>query len=131
MRSLFDTDENIGEPIILPGELDSEPDEPVKTTDKPADKKPVQSVQTPTEHASQPPTTGTDIKPGDEVNMMKGLPGTHAGHEDETFVVATVTPFDACKSGFNIIAELKSNRQIRTVGMDGRGLDANWFKKIV
>lgn len=129
-RSLFEPEpEPIGEPVVLPGELPEL--EVVKEPPIIQKTKPIPFAQSPNDVPEAPRRLGTDLKPGDEVNLLPGPFPLYAPYENEPFVVVSVTPFQHCESRFNIIAELKSNPEIRTVGSTATGIDANWFKKIV
>jgi hypothetical protein len=73
---------------------------------------------------------GSVIFEDDEVNMNPGLQGPHSGHESKPFVIEKMTPWETCESGMLIIAALKENKDIKTIGFSGNGIDANWFKKL-
>lgn len=71
--------------------------------------------------------TGETLSLKDEVHCT--YPGRD--YEGKVYVIYEMNPYPHCMSGMNIKAYLKENPEEKIVGkFDGRGLDANWFKKI-
>ena len=70
---------------------------------------------------------------GDECTIDDGiLTGLlKEAHEGRTFIIEMMTPWTACESGMLVIARQKDKPELKTTGIGGKGIDANWFKKII
>lgn len=87
---------------------------------------------------AEPPTSvklreGQILSIGDEVTIDAGiltglLKETHK--EGEVFVIEIMTPWLYCESQMLVIAARKDDPEKKTNGVAGKGIDANWFKKI-
>lgn len=76
---------------------------------------------------------GEVLSVGDEVTIDAGiltglLKETHK--EGQVFVIEKMTPWLYCESQMLVIAARKDDREKKTVGVAGKGIDTNWFKKI-
>lgn len=51
-------------------------------------------------------------------------------HKDKTFIIESMIPWKNCESGMLVTARQKDKPELKTTGIAGKGIDANWFKKI-
>lgn len=68
---------------------------------------------------------GNVIRIGDHVST-----DFHPSCVDRVFVVFEINRHDNCESGFMILAHLKDSREREIRGVNGQGLDTNWFKVV-
>lgn len=68
---------------------------------------------------------GNVVRLADEVET-----NYHPNCIGRVFVVSEIIPWDNCESGFMILAHLKDSRERVIRGVNGQGLDTNWFKVV-
>ncbi len=76
---------------------------------------------------------GSILSVGEEATVHPGiLTGLlKEAHEGKTFIIEKMTEWPNCESGALVIAYQKNDSELKTTGIGGKGIDANWFKKLV
>lgn len=72
------------------------------------------------------------LRHGEKLNVGEDvtLAGWHHTCEGVIFTILEITPHDPCESGTFILVFKKDEPDRLVKGSTGKGLDANWFKKV-